>query len=174
MDYSLQLNRWHYRQPDWVAAVVAGFAGGAVMMVLELLWTAATNEVGPWRASQLVAAMVLGPGVLQASAATFQADVVGTALVTHYALGIGFGVLFGIVATGFGIDRQVPAMLVFGALFGALLYVFDFYGMVRFFPWFIEIRGWAMAIGNVVFGMVAALLYAKLERGERMQAGLSH
>jgi hypothetical protein len=46
--------------------------------------------------------------------------------------------------------------------------------MVRFFPWFIEIRGWAMAIGNVVFGMVAALLYAKLERGERMQAGLSH
>ena len=174
MDYSLQLNRWHYRQPDWLAAVVAGFAGGAVMMVLELLWTAATNEVGPWRASQLVAAMVLGPGVLQASAATFQADVVGTALVTHYALGISFGVLFGIVATGFGIDRQVPAMLVFGALFGALLYVFDFYGMVRFFPWFIEIRGWAMAIGNVVFGMVAALLYAKLERGERMQAGLSH
>ena len=145
MDYSLHLNRWHYRQPDWLAAVVAGLAGGAVMMVLELLWTAATNEVGPWRASQLVAAMVLGPGVL-----------------------------FGIVATGFGIDRQVPAMLVFGALFGALLYVFDFYGMVRFFPWFIEIRGWAMAIGNVVFGMVAALLYAKLERGERMQAGLSH
>ena len=174
MDYSLHLNRWHYRQPDWLAAVVAGLAGGAVMMVLELLWTAATNETGPWRASQLIAAMVLGPGVLQASAATFQAGVVGTALVTHYALGIGFGVLLGIVATGFGIDRQVPAMLVFGALFGALLYVFDFYGMVRFFPWFIEIRGWAMAIGNVVFGMVAALLYAKLERGERMQAGLSH
>jgi hypothetical protein len=174
MDYSLHLNRWHYRRPDWLAAVVAGLAGGAVMMVLELLWTAATNEAGPWRASQLVAAMVLGPGVLQTSAATFQAGVVGTALVTHYALGIGFGVLYGVVATGFGIDRQVPATLLFGALFGALLYVFDFYGMVRFFPWFIEMRGWAMGIGNLVFGMVAALLYAKLERGERMPAGLSH
>ena len=171
MDYSLHLNRWHYRRPDWLAAVVAGLAGGAVMMVLELLWTAATNETGPWRSSQLIAAMVLGPGVLQTSAATFQAHVVGTALVTHYALGIGFGVVFGVVATGFAFDRQVPTTLLFGALFGALLYVFDFYGMVRFFPWFIEMRGWAMGIGSLVFGMVAALLYAKLERGDRVPAG---
>lgn len=173
MDYSLHLNRWHYRRPDWLAAVVAGLAGGAVFMVLELLWSAASNDIGPWRASQLVAAIALGPHVLQASAATFQADVVGTALVTHYALGIAFGLAFGVVATGFGIDRQVPAAIGFGALFGALLYVFDFYGMVRFFPWFTELRGWAMGIEHVVFGMVAALLYAKLERGDRTQAGHS-
>ncbi|HKX44963.1 MAG TPA: hypothetical protein VJO99_27645 [Burkholderiaceae bacterium] len=169
MDYSLHLNRWHYRRPDWLAAVVAGLAGGAVLMVLELLWGAATSDTGPWRASQLVAALVLGPGTLQASAATFQADVVGTALVTHYALGIAFGVAFGVVATGFGIDRRMPVALLFGALFGVLLYLFNFYGMVRFFPWFVELRDWAMAIEHVVFGMVAALLYAKLERGERVQ-----
>ena len=34
MDYSLHLNRWHYRRPDWLAAVVAGLAGGAVLMVV--------------------------------------------------------------------------------------------------------------------------------------------
>ena len=174
MDYSLHLNRWQYRRPDWLAAVVAGLVGGAVLMVLELLWSAATNETGPWRASQLVAAIVLGPGVLETSAATFHAGVVGTALVTHYALGIAFGLVFGVVATGFGIDRQMPATLLFGALFGALLYVFDFYGMVRFFPWFIELRDWAMGIEHLVFGMVAALLYTKLERGKRVPAGLSH
>jgi uncharacterized membrane protein YagU involved in acid resistance len=167
MDYSLHLNRWHYRHPDWLAAVVAGLAGGAVLMVLELLWGAATNETGPWRASQLVAAIVLGPETLQASAATFHAGVVGTALVTHYLLGIAFGVVFGVVATGFGIDRQLPATLLFGALFGALLYCFNFYGMVSFFPWFAELRGWAMGIEHVVFGMVAAVLYARFERGER-------
>src|SRR5437868_11978102 len=116
MDHSLHLNRWHYRRPDWLAAVVAGLAGGAVLMVLELLWTAATNDIGPWRASQLVAAIVLGPGVLETSAATFQANVVGTALVTHYALGVVFGLVFGVVATGFGFERQVPAALGFGAL----------------------------------------------------------
>ena len=170
MDYSLHLTRWHYRRPDWLAAVVAGLAGGAVLMVLELLWGAATSDAGPWRASQLVAAMTLGPGVLQSSAATFQANVVGTALVTHYALGIVFGLVFGVVATGFGIDRELPATLLFGALFGALLYLFDFYGMVRFFPWFTELRGWATAIEHVAFGMSAAVLYAKLERGERMLA----
>jgi uncharacterized membrane protein YagU involved in acid resistance len=170
MDHSLHLTRWHYRRPDWLAAVVAGLAGGAVLMVLELLWTAATNDVGPWRASQLVAAIVLGPGVLEASAAVFQANVVGTALVTHYALGIVFGLVFGVVATGFGFERQVPAALGFGALFGALVYVFDFYGMVRFFPWFTELRGWAMGIEHLVFGMVAALLYSTLERGDRTQA----
>jgi len=174
MDYSLHLNRWHYQRPDWLAAVVAGLAGGAVLMVLELLWSAATNDVGPWRASQLVAAIALGPGVLEGSASVFRADVVGTALVTHYALGIVFGLVFGVVATGFGIDRQMPATLLFGALFGALLYFFDFYGMVRFFPWFIELRGWAMGIEHLVFGMVAALLYAKLERVERTHAVRSH
>jgi len=171
MDYSLHLNRWHYQRPDWLAAVVAGLAGGAVLMVLDLLWTAMTNDVGPWRASQRVAAIALGPGVLDSSAAVFRADVVGTALVTHYALGIGFGLVFGVVATGFGIDRQMPATLLFGALFGALLYFFDFYGMVRFFPWFTEVRGWATAIEHVAFGMAAALLYAKLERRERTLAG---
>ena len=170
MDYSLHLNRWHYQRPDWLAAVVAGLAGGAVLMVLELLWSAVSNETGPWRASQLIAAITLGPDVLQASAATFHAGVVGTALVTHYVLGIAFGLVFGVVATGFGIDRQVPATLLFGALFGALLYVFNFYGMVRLFPWFAELRGWAMAIEHVAFGMAAALLYAKLERGERKLA----
>ncbi|HKW83355.1 MAG TPA: hypothetical protein VJN68_06330 [Burkholderiaceae bacterium] len=171
MDYSLHLNRWHYRRPDWLAAVVAGLAGGAVLMVLELLWSAVSNETGPWRASQLVAAIALGPDVLQSSAATFQANVVGTALVTHYALGVVFGLVFAVVATGFGIDRQVPATLLFGALFGALLYLFDFHGMVRFFPWFVELRGWAMGIEHLVFGMVAALLYAKLERQGRTLAG---
>lgn len=174
MDYSLHLNRWHYQRPDWLAAVVAGLAGGAVLMVLELLWSAATNDVGPWRASQLVAAIALGPGVLEGSAAVFRADVVGAALVTHYALGVVFGLAFGVVATGFGIDRQMPATLLFGALFGALLYFFDFYGMVRFFPWFIELRGWAMGIEHLAFGMVAALLYAKLERVERTHAVRSH
>ncbi|HEY9064400.1 MAG TPA: hypothetical protein VIO33_05410 [Burkholderiaceae bacterium] len=167
MDYSLHLTRWHYRHPDWLAAVVAGLAGGAVLMVLELLWGAATSETGPWRASQLIAAIVLGPETLQASAGTFHAGVVGTALVTHYLLGIAFGVVFGVVATGFGIDRQMPATLLFGALFGALLYVINFYGMVGLFPWFAELRGWAMGIEHVVFGMVAAVLYARLERGER-------
>lgn len=34
MDYSLHLNRWHYQRPDWLAAVVAGLAGGAVLMVV--------------------------------------------------------------------------------------------------------------------------------------------
>ncbi|MEO6033039.1 MAG: hypothetical protein ABIP61_14250, partial [Burkholderiaceae bacterium] len=69
MEFPLHLHGWAQRRPDWLAAAAAGLAGGAVLMVLELLWSATRmDEAGPWRISQLVAALVMGPGVLQGSA----------------------------------------------------------------------------------------------------------
>ena len=44
------------RDVDWFVASVAGFAAGAVMMVLELAWAASMSDVGPWRVTQLTAA----------------------------------------------------------------------------------------------------------------------
>ncbi len=166
MEFPLHLHGWAQRRPDWFAAAAAGLAGGAVLMVLELLWSATRMDVaGPWRISQLVAAIVMGPGLLHGSAFTFEPGVALVALLTHYALGIVFGLVLGFVASGLGYETDVRGIVSCGALFGALLYLFNFYGMVRLLPWFTELRGGPALIAHLVFGATVALLYWKLGRG---------
>lgn len=171
MDIPMHGPRWERRPFDWTAAAVAGLAGGAVLMALELLWSAVVPGAGGvWHTSRLVAALLLGPEVLWTSPATFDLGVVGTALVTHYVLGVGFGLLLGFVAAGFHGDDNPVALVAMGAVFGLLLYFIDFHVMLRWFPWFIELQGWATAVAHVVFGVTAAVIYRRLARhGDHLQ-----
>ncbi|HJW12607.1 MAG TPA: hypothetical protein VJ598_12505 [Albitalea sp.] len=162
MDVGIHSLHWERRLPDWPAAAVAGFAAGAVLMVLELLWSLVGGE-SPWRASHQVAAIVLGADAQQSSG--FALGVVTVALATHYALGIAFGIVLAALIAPLRLEANVAASLAAGALFGALLYLFDFYAMVRWFPWFAELRGVPTLVAHLVFGMSAALLYWEFERG---------
>lgn len=164
MELRLNLHRWEHREPDWAAAMVSGFAAGAILMVLELAWAAVAGNNGPWRISQLVAALTLGTGSLQGSAFAFDAVVVGMALATHYLLGITFGMVLGYFLAGFHYDTTLAAMLLIGAAFGVLLYLIDFHALTHVFPWFTELRGWTTLAAHLVFGLSAALLYWKLAR----------
>lgn len=162
MELHLQSHQWERRLPDWIAAAIAGFAAGAVLMVLELLWARSSFGESPWSTSRMVAAIVLGPDTLQSSA--FSVSVIAAALVTHYLLGIVFAiVLAAVVIAPFHLDSSLGAVLLTGAVFGAVLYMFNFYFMSYAFPWFAEMRGWATFIGHLVFGMTAAGLYWKFE-----------
>ncbi|MFZ2648504.1 MAG: hypothetical protein WA210_00225 [Burkholderiaceae bacterium] len=160
----MRLHHWEHREPDWGAAVVSGFAAGAVLMVLELAWAALIGSNGPWRISQLVAALTLGAGPLQGSPFTFDAGVVAMALATHYLLGVAFGMVLGYVLAGFHYDTSIAAMLLIGAIFGLLLYLIDFHALTHVFPWFTELRGWTTLAAHLVFGTSAAVLYWKLAR----------
>lgn len=164
MDMHLRLysHRWEHRLPDWPAAAVAGLVAGAVLMVLDLLWSATVTGDSPWRTSHLIAAIALGPAALTSSA--FSLGVVSAALATHYALGIGFGLALAFIIVGFHWESSLAVMQLIGALFGLVLYLFDFYAMTQFFPWFAELRGWPNLVAHLVFGVVAALLYWKLHR----------
>lgn len=164
MELRLKLHHWERRAPDWPAAAVAGFAAGAVLMVLELAWAALVGGDGPWRISQLVAALVLGPGTLHASPYQFDATVLALALATHYLLGVVFGMVLGCILAGFHYDSSPTAMLAIGAAFGALLYLVNFVALTPAFAWFAELRGWATFVAHLVFGISAALLYWKLAR----------
>jgi hypothetical protein len=164
MEHRLYLHRWERRAPDWLAAVVAGFAAGAVLMVLELAWTALAGSDGPWRISQLVAALLLGPGTLQVSPYHFDVGVVVLALSTHYVLGVVFGMVLGFILAGFHYDTSLVAVPLIGAAFGAALYLFNFVALTQLFPWFAELRGWATFASHLVFGVSAALLYWQLAR----------
>ena len=97
MELQIQSHQWRRRLPDWPAAVGSGLVAGAVLMVLELLWSATVStSVGggnPWRVTNQIAAIVLGPETLQWSG--FSIGVVAAALLTHYVLGIAFAIEIG-------------------------------------------------------------------------------
>lgn len=166
MDIPLHLHRWTRQPFDRTAAVVAGFTAGAVLMAVELLWSALTpGPTGPWHTPHLVAALLLGPDVLQeATPYGFDPGVVVAALFTHYVLGVAFGGVLALVATGFGFDRDPPAIAALGAVFGLALYGLNFHGMVHAFPWFAQLRGWPTGVAHVLFGATCAWFYQQLAR----------
>ena len=161
MELHMQSHRWAPQVPNWPAAAVAGFTAGAVMMVLELLWAALVVGASPWTISHMLAAIVMGPDVLQST--DFSFNIVALALATHYVLGIVFGIILSAIIASFHFDSSASMVLLIGAAFGLVLYLFNFYGMVRFFPWFADLRGWPTLATHLAFGMTAALMYWKLE-----------
>ena len=163
MELDLQSHHWERRHPDWAAAAIAGLAAGAVLMVLELFWALLLAGTSPWSTARLIAAIVLGRDALGPGTA-FSLMIVGTALAVHYVLGLLYGVVLGSVMAPFHLDSSAAMALLAGLLFGLLLYAVNFYGMVRFFPWFAELRGPVAAGGHLLFGLCTALLYWKLER----------
>lgn len=148
--------------PDWPAAATAGFASGAVLMVLEMFWSALVSASSPWLASHMVAAIVLGPQTLQSP--DFNLDVVAVALAAHYFLGIVFGLLLAAIMAPLRLDSSVALTCLAGVVFGAALYLVNFYAMTRFFPWFIDWRGNAALLAHLIFGVTAALLYSEMNR----------
>lgn len=163
MELRLHLHRWERREPDWSAAAVSGFAAGAVLMVLELVWATLMSSAGPWRVSQLIAALVLGPETLQPSAAgAFSVSVVAVALAIHYAAGTAFGMAAAFIGAGFHYDTRPALMAVMGAAFGAALYVFSFHFATLVFHWLVELRGWPTVAAHLIFGVTGALMYWKL------------
>lgn len=162
MELHIHSHHLEARAPDWAAAAVSGFAAGAVLMVLELLWSSIVTGVNPWITSHKIAAIVMGPDALQSS--SFSVGVVALALATHYALGVVFGVALCAIIAPFHFDSSVGMGLLVGAVFGLAIYLLNFYGMVRWFPWFADLRGWTTFAAHLIFGMTAALMYLKLER----------
>lgn len=162
MELHMQSHRWESRQPDWAAGAVAGFGAGGVMMVLELLWSTLVSGGNPWLTSRMVAAMAMGWDVLQSNG--YSLGIVMVALVIHYILGTVLGALLAAIIAPFRFDSSTGMSLLIGAAFGWLLYLFNFYVMVGAFSWFIPLRGWPTLVAHLIFGMVAAVVYRRLER----------
>ncbi len=157
-------HQWSRRMPDWRAAVVAGLAAGAVLMVLELLWAASLGDVNPWVVSRKIAALLMGASALDGTG--FSGGVMAVALLTHYALGVFSGVVVGIIIAGFHWETSLAVVQLIGAAFGAVIYLVNFHLLSQVFPWFADLRGWATLIGHLAFGMSAAIIYWKLSAGD--------
>ncbi|MBY4896982.1 hypothetical protein [Cupriavidus sp. AU9028] len=150
-----------HRMPDWSAAAVAGLAAGALLLVLELFWSTMIAGTNPWPTTRMIAAIVMGPEMLQGG--TFSLAAVALALVIHFVLGTVLGMILGLIVAPFHLDSSAGLVLLTGAVFGALVYLVNFYLMTRWFSWFADARGLHTLVGNMLFGMCAGIAYRGLE-----------
>lgn len=144
----------------WKAAIWAGLIAGAVFMMLEMALIALIGE-SPWAPPRMMAAIVLGEGVLPPPA-TFDPMIFMTAMAVHMALSL---VLAFVLAVGLGLVRRgLGVALLIGAAYGLAVYVVNFYGFTQLFPWFAMARNLITIGSHAVFGVVAAWIYVKLAR----------
>jgi len=150
------------RGADWAAAAVAGFVGGAVLMLIELLWSFSTTGAASWATSHMVAGIAMGPDVARGEG--FEVVVVAVALFIHYLLGVAFGLVLAAIISPFQLEAGAGMAVVLGALAGFVLYLFNFHVMTTVFPWFAAMRGGANMLAHVIFGMATACAYLYLKR----------
>ncbi|UVA81268.1 hypothetical protein [Pandoraea commovens] len=169
MELHLSSHRYTHRSPDWAAAAVAGFVACAFFSAVEMLMVLLVSGQSPWVPPRMVAAIVLGPGILS-QPATFDVSIVAMALMVHAAIGVVLGVVLGAIIAPFRLDSDVVTVSVAGGVFGLVVYVVNFYVMTQMFPWFTESRGWTMLAGHIIFGAFAGYMYWVLRQMEERAA----
>jgi hypothetical protein len=167
LDQSLSAQRETVGGIDWLAAGVAGFAAGAVMMVLELTWAASMGDVGPGRVTRLTAALVLGSEATLSEASHFSVMIAVVALATHYALGILSGFALAWILAVMHRFGQFGVAEAVGAAFGAGIYLVNFHLLTSIAPWFAELRGWGTFFLHIIFGLLTAVFYTLMSRRRR-------
>lgn len=140
------------------AGALAGLIAGAVFMMMEMGLVAMAGE-SPWGPPRMIAAIVMGEGVLPPPA-TFDLMILMAAMAVHLMLSIVIGVVFALVARRFGLVMAVVA----GAVVGLGLYVVNFYGFTAIFPWFAMARNMISIVSHIAFGVVLGLSYRMLAK----------
>lgn len=168
MELHFHSHRLTHRMPNWPAAIVAGFMACAFFSAVEMLTVLLMTGESPWIPPRMVAAIVMGRGVLPPPA-TFDLGVVVIALAVHFALGAVLGAILGMIIAPFRLDSDIGIVTLTGAVFGLAVYGFNFHVMTQFFPWFIASRDWMMVMGHIVFGAFAGYMYWVLSQVERQR-----
>jgi hypothetical protein len=151
---------------DWKAGVLAGLIAGVAFMVLEMGMVWLFQGESPWAPPRMIAAMVLGQGVLPqpGTPATFDLMILMTAMVVHLVLAAVYGLIGAALASRLGYAGATGL----GAVCGLAIYLINFYPIAStMFPWFAMARGWISAFAHIVFGAVAGASYVWLRRPGR-------
>ncbi|ASW03379.1 hypothetical protein CJU94_34920 (plasmid) [Paraburkholderia aromaticivorans] len=163
MELHMDSHHFTHGHPDWRAAVLAGVIAGVVFLALGVVLMALMTGASLLEPPRMVAAIMLGRGALQSPQA-FSIGIVFAAFVVHFALAIVFALVLGLIMTSFNLDSSMGMASLAGGAFAVVVYLINFYGMTQFFPWFAEARNWSSLFVHIVFGIVAANMYMRLER----------
>jgi hypothetical protein len=146
-------------QVDWKAATWSGIIAGFVFLVLEMVMVPLFGGGSLWGPPRMMAAIVLGKGVLPPPA-TFDLGIVMVAMGLHFVLSIVYAVIFALMITRMSLG---PAMAL-GGVGGLILYLVNFYGFTALFPWFAMARNWISIFAHIVFGLTVAGVYVPIRK----------
>lgn len=79
----------------WSSAIWAGLIAGAVFLMVEMILLPLFGLGGPWGPPRMMAAMVLGQGVLEPM--TFDLGIVALAMMIHAVLSVGYALLLALI-----------------------------------------------------------------------------
>jgi len=144
---------------DWKAVIWAAVIAGIVFMMLEMVLVATVGGGSPWGPPRMIAAMVMGEGVLPPPA-TFEMAPMLVAMLVHLTLSIVFAAILGwvISSRGFGLGMS----LLVGTLFGLLIYFVSFYLFTSIWPWFAMARGMISIFAHAAYGFTLGWAYHAL------------
>lgn len=147
----------------WIAGALAGLVAGAVFMMVEMAMVMMFMGESPWAPPRMMAAMLLGKGVLPPPA-TFDMGIMMAAMAVHVPLSAIYGLAGAWLIHRFGWGGGV----VVGALLGLAIYIVNFHFVApALFPWFVEARNWISAVTHLVFGAVLGIFYVALRKPKR-------
>jgi hypothetical protein len=149
---------YEHDKTDWKAAAEAGLIAGAIFMMAEMLMVWMFMGQSPWGPPRMIAAMVMGEGVLPPPAA-FDMGIVMTAMAIHFMLSVIYGLMLGWI-----VHRLAgTSATVIGGVFGLTIYFINFHLIAPvMFPWFTNAQNWVSIVAHLIFGLVLGASYATL------------
>ncbi|MFM0514471.1 hypothetical protein [Paraburkholderia sp. RL17-373-BIF-A] len=162
MEFHLHGDQFKLRTPDWRAAIISGTISATVLICFAVSVIGAKGG-SLWGAIRMVAAIALGDGVFVESA-SHDIAVLVVALSVHLALAIGFSLVLAALVEVCNVDSDLLMTLLVGTMFGALLYLVNFYVMTAVFAWFIDGRTWINFSLHILYGLVTGISYVRIAR----------
>jgi hypothetical protein len=150
---------------NWKAAVWAGIIAGIVFIMLEMLLVATVGGGSPWGPPRMIAAIVMGKGVLPPPP-TFDAAIMAVTMMIHMVLSILLGFVLGWAISKWRMSLMTAILA--GTIFGLIVYFVNFYAMTAVFPWFAMARGAISIFAHAMFGLVLGWVYHAMARPDRV------
>lgn len=162
MEFHLHEGQFKLRTPDWRAAIVSGTIA-ATVLICAAMGVIVANGGSLWGAIRMVAAIAIGDSVF-VEPASHDIAVLVVALIVHLALAIGFSLVLAAVIEVCNFHSNLLMTLIVGTVFGAFLYLVNFYAMTAVFAWFVDARTWINCSLHILYGLVTGLSYTQIAR----------
>ncbi|WP_413183403.1 hypothetical protein [Paraburkholderia sacchari] len=166
MRHQSSKNHYPSRAVDWTAALFSGFIG-AIVVLFAATGLIVVYQADFWGIVRMVAAVALGDSAFIDST-SHNIAILLTSLGIHLTLSILFSIVLSSLIEIFNVYRSLPSTLITGSIFGALLYLINFYVMTARFSWMGDARTWTNLCIHIMFGSVCAISYKEISWRSRI------